>query len=573
MQRIVVLLIALVSLVFSLETVAKPVDLVDTRVEVNGEYVQVLQENEKSLDLTAVLLALKKNKFQFIKSGFLNFGIGTRPVWLHINVNNRTAAPIQRRLSIKTAWLDHLSVYYLHNGELVKEVKAGDALPFDNRKIKSRYFDFDHDFTSGFTELLIRVETPDPMALPIFLYDIEVAHTESLLESYIYAFVYGILFALSVYNLILFFCLKSIRYLFYTFYLIAFLLMNLAYTGHGYQWLWPGSAQWQLWSNPILMVLFALSGLLFASSFLNTRVFLSRQHRWVVIACSITAVLILFSFIFNSPVSALLVAFVVAIMYGLTIVLLGTLSLCSGNRSAKFFLIASVTHVCTAIITAMTVWGIIPYTVIGFHAIEYGMAIDAILLSLALSDQLRIINEAKLNAERLAMTDHLTGINNRRAFYELVKPIWNTCLRKQRDMSVLIMDIDNFKVINDKFGHSEGDKALKILSRALYDSARSGDIIARWGGEEFILFLPETNLEAAADIAERLREIIETTDIQLDSTIINLTVSIGVAHNKATKITIDELVTIADTFLYKAKDSGRNRVCYKSEEKLIDSYS
>jgi predicted signal transduction protein with EAL and GGDEF domain len=96
--------------------------------------------------------------------------------------------------------------------------------------------------------------------------------------------------------------------------------------------------------------------------------------------------------------------------------------------------------------------------------------------------QQSIANQARRDAEHLARTDHLTGLNNRRAFYEIAGPIWSTGLRNNRDVSVILLDIDHFKVLNDNSGHAFGDKVLESVASVLEMSAREGDVVARWGG-------------------------------------------------------------------------------------------
>lgn len=569
MKYIVLLFFVFTNFGFNTALAKQAIDLSNPEEMVNGQHVLLFEESADVLNLSDALRTHQQDKFYSADKQSLSFGIGSQPVWLQFDVINPNATPLMRRLSIKTSWLDHVSIYILNKQQLLSQAQMGDTRPFDQRSITSRYFEHDHTYSPGITSLFIRIQTPDPMLLPIYIHDIESAHADSIFETYIYAFIYGILFALSIYNLILYFTLRSIRYLFYTLYLVSFLIVNLSYTGHAYQWLWSNSPSWQAWSNPLLMVLFASCGLLFATTFLRTKQTLPRLHKAVLIGSIFTVSALLLSVIFNSPVNALLIAFVSVFVFSSTMILMGSISLLSGNHSAKFFLIASVTHALSAMITAMTVWGIMPYTKLGFHAVEIGMAIDALLLSIALSDQLRINNHAKLTAERLAMIDHLTGINNRRAFYNLVNPIWDTALRNNRDMSILIMDIDKFKKINDRYGHIQGDEVLKKLGNMLIENARSGDIAARWGGEEFIIFLPETKLNDACDIAERLCKMISSFQIKTKTNVLQVTVSIGVTSNNKNDITIDDLIEVADTYLYKAKASGRNQVC--SPHKLKDT--
>jgi len=175
--------------------------------------------------------------------------------------------------------------------------------------------------------------------------------------------------------------------------------------------------------------------------------------------------------------------------------------------------------------------------------------------------QQSIANQARSDAEHLARTDHMTGLNNRRAFNEIVSPLWSTALRSNRDVSLILLDIDHFKVLNDNYGHAFGDKVLGSVASVLEVSAREGDVLARWGGEEFILFLPETNLKAAMALAERLRVSISEMRIDYGQAPLSITASFGVVQRAESCLTVDELTSSADKCLYQAKSEGRNRVC------------
>lgn len=556
-----IFLFFIIQYLFCTSVSAHSLDLGKIQDDAIGEHLQLFQEDGVQLTLDMALKAYHENQFHSAGKPYLSFGIGAQPVWLQFTAVNATQKPLLHRLSIKTSWLDKIDVYFLRNKKLVKKHQLGDTLPYDVREVKNRYFDIDYTYPPGSTLVLIRVETPDPMVLPIYLQGITDAYSTNTTETYTYGFVYGVLIALLAYNLMLFFSLKSLRYLLYSFYLLSFFITNLAYTGHGFQWLWSESPAWQQWSNPTLMILFGVCGLLFAMAFLQTRLHLPTLHRVMVSVCLAVVGIFIIFLLLEQHVYALVLAFAFIFVFSISMVIMGGISLYKGNHAAKYFLAASITHVCMSMITAMTVWGIIPYSTLGFHAAEYGMVIDAILLSMALADQFKIINEQKLQAERLSLTDHLTGINNRRAFYELISPIWNTGIRNKRNMSVILMDVDRFKSINDTYGHAQGDKVLITLAKTLLNNARSGDIIARWGGEEFILFLPETTIDEATEIAERFRETVSDIELQNHNGDFKMSVSIGIAHNANLNMTIDDLIMIADKYLYKAKQKGRNQVC------------
>ncbi|MGL1956016.1 MAG: GGDEF domain-containing protein [Colwellia sp.] len=180
-------------------------------------------------------------------------------------------------------------------------------------------------------------------------------------------------------------------------------------------------------------------------------------------------------------------------------------------------------------------------------------------LSLSASQQL---------ADKLAIqatTDSLTGIYNRRAFDEIAE---NEILRAQRErkpISIVLMDIDFFKRVNDNYGHQTGDKVLQEFSQRLKSSLRQYDMLARYGGEEFILLLPNTPKDTAIIIAEKLRVAIYQPVFYLDDlSNISVSASFGVATNQGEHIDWQQLISCADQALYKAKENGRNQVNFYS---------
>ncbi len=158
-----------------------------------------------------------------------------------------------------------------------------------------------------------------------------------------------------------------------------------------------------------------------------------------------------------------------------------------------------------------------------------------------------------------ASTDELTGVNNRRYFMAQAEQEMRRSRRFARDLSVMMIDLDHFKAVNDQHGHATGDAVLQGMVKRALESLRQSDQLGRLGGEEFAVILPETALSAALDAAERLRKHIAERPI-IASAAIDITVSIGVAQMHAQDKTIDDLFQRADQALYRAKNNGRNRV-------------
>jgi diguanylate cyclase (GGDEF)-like protein/PAS domain S-box-containing protein len=161
---------------------------------------------------------------------------------------------------------------------------------------------------------------------------------------------------------------------------------------------------------------------------------------------------------------------------------------------------------------------------------------------------------------RLAATDPLTGACNRREFMALSEREIGRAARYSHPVSVLMLDLDHFRRINDTYGHAAGDKVLQRFAMLCANGLRNVDVFGRWDGEEFAALLPETDIQGASVIAERLRRIVADNVLTVQDHKINFTVSIGVAECKPGDIGIDSAIGRADSALYDAKKAGRDRI-------------
>ena len=170
------------------------------------------------------------------------------------------------------------------------------------------------------------------------------------------------------------------------------------------------------------------------------------------------------------------------------------------------------------------------------------------------------LNKAKEHAETLARTDFLTGMNNRRSFYDLCETPFKLAQRYGQDLAAILFDIDQFKTINDAHGHAVGDEVLKHLSRVVAETCRDSDVAGRVGGEEFAILLPHTNAQNAHELAERLREQMEQSVVHGDHGHVKFTASFGVAQMSPECESLEALIAMADGAMYQAKQRGRNCV-------------
>ncbi len=162
----------------------------------------------------------------------------------------------------------------------------------------------------------------------------------------------------------------------------------------------------------------------------------------------------------------------------------------------------------------------------------------------------------------MAVTDQLTGLHNRRYLETHFAGLFDESAMRARDLAVLLLDIDKFKLVNDTYGHDAGDEVLKEFAVRVKDATRIVDVVARLGGEEIVVVLPETGLQAAMSVAERIRSHVQSQKFPIygGSSQIDVTVSIGVASRRAGDQAPAQMMKRADEALYLAKGAGRNRV-------------
>ena len=186
------------------------------------------------------------------------------------------------------------------------------------------------------------------------------------------------------------------------------------------------------------------------------------------------------------------------------------------------------------------------------------------VVKLRLGNQIKILEQMR-TIEWLSLTDQLTGIPNRRSFEAQLNTEWGRAMRERTPISILIIDVDEFKNYNDTYGHQQGDVALQSFAKVFAEIfKRHGDFAARWGGEEFVALLTNTDAVGAIKVAEQIRQLAEDMVIPcLNGLAEKITVSIGVnTRTDESNCTVEEFISGADEALYAAKNKGRNRVCH-----------
>ncbi len=481
--------------------------------------------------------------------------------WYQFKVLNKENRAVSRLMVFEPAWLDSVNITVISSQGQVQTYQGGNIYPYSKRDMDHYLINFKHDFEPGISTVYLQVKTRDPFIVSLSILE-ESAFLAGQVEESVYTgLIYGGIAVMLFYNLFLFFGIKQRYYLYYVLYMSAFFVMNASYNGYTYMYFLSDYPTVQNWLQSTGVYLFMITALLFASSFLN----LKKYHQ---ILYTITAYLIfliigialLSAFIggyhYHIMLSIILVMFTSIYIFGMAL-----FSWLDGNRSARFFLLGAASGLIGAIITALTVMSFIPFSYMTYKANDFGMLIDAVLLSIALADRVKITLEKTRIVEKEAKTDIVTGLFNRRAYTETSKIEYQRLLRHQRVLTVIMFDVDNFKKVNDTHGHDAGDYILKSVGVIVEEVMREYDYGFRMGGDEFLLLLPETNAQQASLLAERIRMRIENKKLVDDNNNkFYVTASFGISQYKKIDTSIEDIAKRADKALYKAKKAGRNRV-------------
>ncbi|HSG53683.1 MAG TPA: diguanylate cyclase [Rheinheimera sp.] len=564
------LLLVSMQLCFSLPAMGA-IDISKFTDDSPGKNISYFQEPDSQLTLQQAQDFFATQQVKQASSNSISLGIGTAPVWLKFSVINPQTSAADYRLAIETPWLDHIDTYLVQHGELIRHVIGGDAVPYAQRPMPYRFYAFEHAFEPGLTEIYIRVESLGPMAVPVRFSTIENAIKRDISTGYQYGVLWGVMSALALYNLVLFIVIRQKEYGLYGCYLIGFVLNSLSYTGHVHTVITADFGPYfQDWLDITLMLTYSVAGLHFARLLLDTKAYAARLDNIVRKTTLYIPLGMLLGFVFDQLVFAVVLAFILNSGFVTLFIAMGLSALKARKPFAVIFLCSSlIGAICITISTLSVAGFLVPYNDYTFKLIEVGMALEAILLALILARQFRMAKLDKVIAENYARTDVLTQLNNRRGFTQITAPIWQNIIRENRDASIVLLDIDAFKKINDTYGHMYGDEVLKQVADCIKATIRESDVAARWGGEEFIIFLPETTQRQAAMQAERIRNAMQNISIVTPNFTISSTASFGAAGSEnamvgqqtLADIGQEQLILLADQALYLAKHSGKNQVC------------
>ena len=554
----------------------------------------------------------------------LNFGMPDQAVWLRFNVRNPSAQAGRWLLVIPWSQLNRIEFRVRHgDGRWSERFDAGYDVHYSQRYGQHRLFQFPLALAADEqATVLIRVEAKYITFAPLLLWTPDAFQQQDFSDNMVYGVAFGVLLAMLLYNLLLSMVLRSSSYFLYSAYVFSIILYELAVSGYGGRYVWADSALMQ----GKAFSLFAAFSFFCAGLYVRNFLRLKKRGGWLLQLNTWITGYWLLSFVLTLFFTPLLLRKLGDPMALVTCVaaLATTIHLWRrGDVSARYFTIAWGQLILATMGVVLMFEGVLPYDHFTEKAQVVGFVLETLLLSFALAERInrerhqrellqqtaldmtRQASEerrAKLEAQaealtlqqrhtdelelrvldrtselertmrnlelanrelaKLSVTDPLTGLPNRRYFDEVLTSEIQRGQRQQSPLSLILVDVDHFKRINDTYGHLIGDECLRLVAATLRQVVvRGTDLVARYGGEEFAVILPATPDEDARLVAERIRAAIEKTQFIHAGKRIPIHASLGIAgriplqHENSAR-----LIAAADEALYRAKETGRNRV-------------
>ncbi|WP_238600639.1 sensor domain-containing diguanylate cyclase [Metasolibacillus meyeri] len=550
-----------------------------------GKYYDIFRDTSNAITIEEIINGAHNETFEPSKDDYLLFWHTTDTIWLRLSVKDLLVGEYDYWIEV-TDKLDSIEMFLIQpDGSYTVQQRGLSHVEQQNISYRSNLFQIND---SNVTEIYFKLEGTQllPLSMVSFLYTTDV-FTQSVMDyKFFTGIFYGALLALLIYNIFLYFSFKERAYLYYVLYMASFIFYQATMNSLDIEIFGAILPKWLLAKTLTISAhLLYVSMLLFSIEFLELKKYLPRSYK--VAKVFLVVALVSFIAIFIVPNASIVNDF--TLIYALTILLflwiVGLRVLLKGQKMARFYMIGWTLLLGAIIIQALSFLTIIPFHPYFFeHVPAIGAIFEALFLSLALGDKINLmkkehqeiqivlnetlehkvrqrtqqLEQAKQELEQLANTDRLTQISNRVRLDVVLEEYFVLAKQNETPFSIILLDIDNFKEVNDTYGHQVGDQVLIEFAQVLKNAIREQDVVGRWGGEEFLIICPHTVLNEALQLAEVLR-------LQLTShsfpVVQHRTSSFGVA-SYVPGDTLHTLLSKSDKALYKAKADGKNCVEY-----------
>lgn len=510
----------------------------------------------------------------------INQGISDRAYWLRLRLHNSREDAKRWVLIHETSYLDNIDVFLRdESGRVFEHQHLSDRVPFNERPLDYRKLGFEHttpahSYTDVYLKLYYEEGKPDSISLQFTLYDAERFQQWVREENLLFGGYYGILTVLVLIAAIVGLLLKRISVLNYGFFLIATGFQWLLLNGYGFQYLWPNSVYWHNEGFHISYLLFSLMACEFSKTFLRTADRFPGVHR-LLQATQVIALVGVAIRLFGWYLPALHLSFALLTVVAVLVPLISWRAWRRGVHYARWYLFAWLIYSVSLLLSLASAYlNIVPWGMHSLALLQWGSLLEAIFLTVAITERLLSVETERRKAVELANQDPLTGLGNRRLLQRQYERFRDQFDRDGSPVFLIMIDLDHFKVVNDRYGHDAGDEVLREVAKLLKAHCRTSDVCIRYGGEEFAVLLQAENLDAAWHIAERIRKEFADNPTRYHQDSIEHTLSSGITSvlDANQQLTVNQMMKYADQALYEGKAAGRNcNVVYRAEATLVRS--
>lgn len=567
-------------------------------------HTQALADPSQQLSLQQAIAALRLAPASAAASrGAINYGYTDAAWWFRVDMQRPANSTARWLLEIGFPTLDHIDIFAPDQQGQYQRISTGNARPFAERPYAHRNFIVPLELGAGATAIYLRVRTEGALTLPLSVWESAAFHQHEQRTYTMLALYFGMLLTLMLYNLLLYLSVREPIYLLFVAFVGSAAIAQAASTGIGSQYLWPSYPLLGRLMLPIGMAAAGFFGALFAREFLCTSrmCFIDR----VMKLCAATFVCAGLSTIVLGYRAGLLINTIVVPATCGAMIFAGVWFASRRQPGARWFALSWVFFAVGVLCLALQNAGWLPTDALSIYAMQIGSAFEILCLAFALADRINTMREDKEQAQKQALLandtmlyalrqseielevrvgertrelasanarllentqylrkmvhhDALTGLANRVLLYDRLN---HAIAQRRRDggtLAVMLLDLDDFKPVNDQHGHAVGDCLLMALAHRLSALVREGDTVARIGGDEFVIVLEDVASAQAIDAVMQKLVAEAARPFEIGARMVRVTASVGVALFPKHADDVDMLLVRADEAMYRAKNEGRN---------------
>ncbi|WP_195724274.1 sensor domain-containing diguanylate cyclase [Paenibacillus monticola] len=556
-------------------------------------YLTIIKDKDKNKDVYDILKVVESGANGPHTDPKTNFGRTDSVYWGYVEIVNDSDNEVTTVYEI-AGRNEHVELFIENAaGDFTRKI-AGTEYPYKQSGLKYRNIAYEIKLLPHESKKVILRNASLLVRFPVTLWDQDSYIAKNTRDALLLGITYGIFLIMFVYNLFLLLFLKEITYLYYILLVLSSWFFFMVINGTAFKYIWPAQPFWETRSYMFFNMVMMVCLFLFIRSFLETRKYAPKLDGlislWIAYCCIGVAASLGLDFV----TSRTLLPFInfPSLVFAVSI---GVLMLRKQGRFAASYLFSFIPSFIGAMFYLLKQFGILPFNAITEYSLQIGFTLQIAFVSIALANKINMLKSrlivveqsalqsqkdlthqlsekvkertseleiANAELEKLSRLDSLTSLYNRRYLDQVLQEELQQHIAEQADLSVLICDIDYFKNYNDTYGHVAGDWCIRQVAEAISENCGSDGVVARFGGEEFVVILPRTDEKGAAVFGKAIRQ--SVTDLQLPHTASvkqTVSISIGIASGiPASGITGNEVLTLADGALYISKAKGRDRV-------------